>query len=84
MHRRGEVVDIQAVVFDYLFAVELEKEEREKYGRGLMTDKEWYVLCTGIRFIYVTNVYITKQGSCFKRGVPSHDLHGIISIAHKL
>jgi len=51
LHRRGEVVDIQAVVFDHLFAVELEKEEREKYGRGLMTDKEWYVLCTGIRFI---------------------------------
>ena len=37
-------------MFGYLFAVELEKEKREKYGRGLMTDKEWYVLCTGIRF----------------------------------
>ena len=38
-------------MFDYLFAVELEKEEREKYGRGLMTEKEWYVLCRGTRFI---------------------------------
>ena len=67
-------------MFGYLFAVELEKEKREKYGRGLMTDKEWYVLCTGIRF---TNQFtLTKQGSYFKRSVTSHDLHGMIFITH--
>ena len=34
MHCHGEVVDIQAVVFDHLFAVELQRGGEGKEGEG--------------------------------------------------